>query len=140
MNINHAIISGNLTRDPSTKFLANEKCVCTITIACSRKFKNGKGEAAEEVLFLDCVSFGKTAEVIGKYCVKGKPVILEGAIKMDAWDDKETGKKRSKIVLQVEKMHFVPDGKRETEGRPETPKPVDAPVGTSNSGVDEPPF
>jgi single-strand DNA-binding protein len=140
--LNHLIIAGNLTRDPITKFLANEKCVVNFAIANSRKYKSASGEEREETIFLDCAAFGKTAETIGRYLVKGKPVIVEGMLKQETWTDKETGKNRSKIVLNVDKFHFVPDGKKSDQApkQPESPQPTTSTQPTTTESEDQPPF
>jgi single-strand DNA-binding protein len=143
ISLNHLIIAGNLTRDPITKFLANEKCVVNFSIANGRKYKTASGEEREETLFLECTAFGKPAETIARYFTKGKPIILEGSLKMDQWDDKETGKKRSKLSLTVDRFHFVPDGKK-TESTQTTTQPTETPTTPANttppSEDDQPPF
>lgn len=138
--LNHLIIAGNLTRDPITKFLANEKCVVNFSIANSRKYKGHDGNDKEETIFLDCTAYGKTAETIGRYLSKGKPIIAEGILKQDTWTDKETGKNRSKIGLVVDKFHFVPDGKKTDQSpkQSESPQPTTSTQPTETT--DEPPF
>jgi single-strand DNA-binding protein len=143
ISLNHSIIAGNLTRDPETKYLANDKVVCKFSIANSQKFKVGD-EQREKVIYLECQAWGKTAETIGKYATKGKPIIVEGKLEMDQWEDKDTGAKRSKITLNVERFHFVPDGKRGEASRPpeagaESTTPQPAPSSAVKAD-DEPPF
>jgi single-strand DNA-binding protein len=111
ISLNHTVLAGNLTRDPQLRFLANERCVASFGVANSRRYKTAAGEAKEETLFMDCEAWGQTAEHIGKYFMKGKPIIVEGRLRQDNWTDKESNKPRSKQVLVVDRFHFVPDGK-----------------------------
>jgi single-strand DNA-binding protein len=157
MSYNRSIIAGNLTRDPQTRFLANEKCVCSFTVANTRRFTVA-GEKREETAFVDCEAWGKTAEIIGRFFTKSKPILVEGRLKQDNWDDKDTGKKRSKLVVVVDSFDFVPDGKRDTTEAPAgttTPRRVTVEDGVTDGdanseaprkpavaapGGDEPPF
>jgi single-strand DNA-binding protein len=106
-SFNKCIIMGHLTRDPQIKYLPNQTAVADGGIACNRKFKTAAGEDREEVLFQDFVAFGRTAEVIGQYFTKGKPILLEGHLKTEQWTDKQTEQKRSKNVLVIESFQFV---------------------------------
>jgi single-strand DNA-binding protein len=113
-NVNIVILMGNLTRDPQLKYLPSQTAVADFGLAVSRKFKTAAGEDKEEVLFIDCSAFGKTAETINQYCRKGKALFIEGRLKLDTWDDKQTGQKRSKHAVIVDKFQFV--GPREGGG------------------------
>lgn len=143
ISLNHTTIAGNLTRDPETKYLANDKVVCKFSLANSHKFKVGD-EQREKVIFLECQAWGRTADVIGKYATKGKPIIVEGRLEMEQWEDKETRAKRSKITLNVERIHFVPDGKRGESARPDEDRAESTTPQTAPSSAvkadDEPPF
>lgn len=145
ISLNHLTIAGNLTRDPQLRFLANERCVANFGLANNRRFKSGD-EDREEVIFLDCEVWGTTAERIGKYFSKGKPIIVEGRLKQETWTDKKDGTRRSKVVLLVEKFHFVPDASRRDQAQPDTAAttsdqaPPAAPASTSAVDADEPPF
>ena len=83
-------------------------------LATNRKFKAANGEDREEVCFVDCSAFGKTAEVINQYCQKGRPLFIEGRLKFDSWEDKQGGGKRSKLSVVVENFQFL--GGREGGG------------------------
>jgi single-strand DNA-binding protein len=107
-NFNRVTLIGNLTRDPQLKQLPNQQTtVCEFGLASNRRFKSQSGEDREDVLFIDCAAFGKQAEVINQYCRKGKQLFIEGRLKYDAWDDKQTGGKRSKISVVVENFQFL---------------------------------
>ena len=104
---------GNLTRNLELRQTQSGKSICNLNIALNRKIQGNDGNIREEVAFVDCVSFGKTAEVISKYFAKGKPILIEGYLKTDTWNDKTTGKQCSKLVVHVEKFEFAGSGKTE---------------------------
>lgn len=106
MNFNKAFIGGNLTRDPELRYTPSNTAVCVMAVAVNRKWKDQAGEMREEVTFIDAEAWGKTAEVVNQYFRKGKPIFLEGRLKLDQWDDKE-GNRRSRLKLVVESFQFV---------------------------------
>ena len=103
MSINKVIIMGNLTRDPDYKNVGQTN-LCNFGIAVNRKTKVN-GQFKEETTFVDVTAWGKTAENIAKYFTKGKPILIEGRLKLDEWADTQ-GQKRSKLKVIVEKFHF----------------------------------
>src|SRR3954470_19258048 len=106
-SFNQVILMGNLTRDPQLKFLPSQTPVAEFGIACNRKFSTQSGEQREEVTFVDCTAFAKTAELINKYFTKGKPIFIEGRLKYDQWEDKQGGGKRHKLTVVIESFEFV---------------------------------
>jgi single-strand DNA-binding protein len=116
-SFNRVLLMGNLTRDVQTKTIGGGTTVAEFGLACNRKFKTGDGEQKEEVLFVDCTAFGKPAEIIEKYCSKGKPLFVEGRLRLDTWESKDGGK-RSKISVVVENFQLLggPDGERSGGG------------------------
>src|SRR5881227_3679092 len=114
-NVNKVILIGNLTRDPQTKQLpgrstgpsGNSGMVAEFGLAMNRKFKTAEGEGREEVCFVDCAAFGRQAEVIAKYCRKGKQLYVEGRLRYDSWEDKGGHGKRSKLSVVVEGFQFL---------------------------------
>src|SRR3954468_11547962 len=106
-NFNRVFLMGNMTRDPQLKFLPSQMAVAEFGIATNRKFKTQSGEDREEVTFVDCSAFGRTAEVINQYFNKGKPIFIEGRLKYDTWEDKNGGGKRSKMSVVVERFEFI---------------------------------
>jgi single-strand DNA-binding protein len=111
-SFNRCIFAGHLTRDPQLRYLPNSSAVVDFGIAANRKYKLASGEEREDVLFLDCTAFGKPAEVINQYCRKGRPLLVEGRLRYETWDDKSGGGKRSKHSLVVENFQFLGDGKK----------------------------
>lgn len=104
---NKVLLMGNLTRDPQLKYLPSQTAVAEFGIACNRKYKTQNGEDKEEVTFVDCTAFARTAEVINQYFQKGKPIFIEGRLKYDSWEDKQGGGKRSRLLVVVENFQFI---------------------------------
>lgn len=106
-NYNKVILMGNLTRNPELRTLPHsETSVCVFSLAVNRQWKDSAGDVREEVLFIDCAAFGKTAQLIGEHLAKGRPVHVEGHLKLDQWEQ-EDGQRRSKISVIVEQFRFV---------------------------------
>jgi single-strand DNA-binding protein len=122
-SFNKVIIMGNLTRDPELRVTPKGTSVCQLGMAINSSYKDKDGNLKEEVTFVDVDSFGKQAEVIAKYCKKGRPLLIEGRLKLDTWEDKDGGK-RSKLKVILDSFTFV--GGRE-ESREETSAPQAAP-------------
>ena len=101
---------GNLTRDPEVRNADGTNAMCKFGIAVSRRYRTASGEDKEEVLFLDCVAFGKTGSLIGQHFHKGRQIGLNGRLRLEQWE--KDGVKNSKHVLLVEQFHFINDGKR----------------------------
>ncbi len=106
---NKVLLMGNLTRDPQLKYLPSQMAVVEFSIACNRKFRTATGEDREEVTFVEMSAFGKTGEVINQYFTKGKPIFIEGRLKLDQWEDKNGGGKRSKMTVVVEISNLSAD-------------------------------
>lgn len=104
------MLIARLTRDPVVRFTPNNQAVCEIGLASGRKFKTADGEEREETLFVDAKIWGKGAEIFNQYMKKGSQVFVEGRLKLDQWDDKQTGQKRSKISITVENFQFLDGG------------------------------
>lgn len=106
-SLNKVILMGNLTRDVELKHTPSNMAVGSFGLAMNRRFRAGDGQMREEVTFVDCEAWGKTAETMSKYLQKGRPVFLEGRLKLDTWEDKNDGSKRSKLKVVVETFQFV---------------------------------
>lgn len=105
---NKVILMGNLTRDPEMRFLPSNVPVAQIGLAVNERWKNKQTEQWEErANFIDCEAFGRTAEVIGQYFNKGKPILIEGKLRLDQWEDKQSGQKRSKLKVVIDSFEFV---------------------------------
>ena len=110
-NLNKVMLMGNLTRDPEIKYTPKGTAIANFGIAVNRTYTPEGGEKREEVTFIDLEAWGRTAEVIGEYFKKGRPIFIEGRLKLDQWDDKQTGKKMSKLRVVVDTFEFL--GSRE---------------------------
>jgi single-strand DNA-binding protein len=125
-NFNKVILAGNLTRDPELRYTPKGTAIARIGLAINRTWKSETGENKEEVTFVDVEAFGKTAEVIGQYFKKGKPILMEGRLKLDTWDDKQTNQKVSKLRVVMEGFQFI-DGNRGADASPGgSPRPARA--------------
>ncbi len=115
-NLNKVMLIGNLTRDVELRSLPSGNAVAQIGLAINRNWTGQDGEKREEVTYVDCEAWGKTGEIMAKYLSKGKPVYVEGRLKLDTWDDKESGQKRSKMRVVVENFQFLDSGNRQGGG------------------------
>lgn len=106
-SFNKVILMGNLTRDPELRTLPSGNSVSRISIAVNRTYLSKEGEKKEEVTYVDVDAFGKQAETISKWCTKGSGILVEGRLRLDQWDDKNTGEKRSRLGIVLENFTFV---------------------------------
>jgi single-strand DNA-binding protein len=103
---NKVLLMGNLTRDVELKYTPGNQAVANIGLAVNRRFKTKEGEMKDEATFVDCEAWGYTAENINKFFSKGRPIFIEGRLKLDQWQDKD-GSNRSKLKVVVESFEFV---------------------------------
>jgi single-strand DNA-binding protein len=149
-NFNKVLLMGNLTRDPELRYTPKGQAVAKLGLAVNRRYTTESGEAREETTFVDIDAWGKQAEVISQYCKKGRPLFVEGRLKLDQWDDKTTGQKRSALRVVLEGFQFI--GTPTTEGagapsagvtrppsRPAAPAPRAPEAPSSETGGDAPP-
>jgi single-strand DNA-binding protein len=106
-NFNRVILMGNLTRDVELRHTGSNQALAKLGLACTRRWRSPEGEQREETMFIDCEAWGKQAEFISQYFSKGRPILVEGRLKLDQWEDKETKAKRSKHVVVIEGVSFV---------------------------------
>ena len=106
-NYNKVILMGNLTRDPEVRYTSSGTAIAKLGLAVNRYYRNQEGQQQEETTFVDVDAFGKQAETIGQYLKKGRPIMVEGRLKLDQWDDKQTGQKRSKLGVTLENFQFL---------------------------------
>ena len=139
-SFNRVILAGNLTRDPELRYTPKGTAVAKIGLAVNRTWKTETGESREEVTFVDVDVFGRQAEVISQYMRKGRPLLVEGRLKLDQWEDKTTHQKQSKLKVVLESFTFLDSGgARGGEGSPgpaegstfRSPRPTAAPGAAS---------
>jgi single-strand DNA-binding protein len=137
-SFNKVILMGNLTRDPELRYTPKGMAIAKIGLAVNRRWTSESGEQKEEVTFVDVDAFGKQAETIGQYMRKGGAILIEGRLRLDQWDDKQTGQKRQRLGVVCENFRFVGSAQRNEDGsalaataprpRPATPPPADSPA------------
>ena len=106
-NFNKVILLGNLTRDPELRYTPKGMAIAKIGLAINRNWTSESGEKKEEVTFVDVDIFGRTAENVAQYMKKGRPIMIEGRLRLDQWDDKQTGQKRSRLGVVAETVQFL---------------------------------
>jgi single-strand DNA-binding protein len=109
-SVNKVFLMGNLTRDIELRHTTSNTAIAKMGLAVNRKFKTQTGETREEVTFVDCEAWGRTAEVMSQYLTKGRPVFIEGRLRLDQWEDKNDGSKRSRLLVVVDSFQFVDSG------------------------------
>ncbi len=139
---NRIVLMGNLTRDPQLSYTPANTAICKFGIATNRKWRDRDGETREDVCFVDCALFGRSAEVFNQYMSKGRSVLVEGRLSLNQWTTPE-GDKRSKHEVVVERFTFV-GGRGDEGGVPSTEMdearaPAEAGATAPAPGRDEPP-
>jgi len=109
-SFNKVILMGNLTRDVELKYTGNQTAVTEITLAVNDRRRGQDGQWQEETTFVDVTLWGRTAEVADQYLGKGSGVMVEGRLRLDQWDDKQTGQRRSRLRVTGERMQMLPRG------------------------------
>lgn len=109
-SLNKVLLIGNLTRDPEVRMMSSGRPVCNFGLALNRNYKDSDGNKKEEVTFVDVECFGPRAEAVGRFFSKGRPIFVEGRLKLDQWESKE-GEKRSAIRVVLDNFEFVDAGK-----------------------------
>lgn len=141
-SFNRVILLGNLTRDPQLKYLPSNMAVCEFGLAVNHRWRDKDGNQREEVCFVDVSAFGRQGETINQYMTKGRPILIEGRLKLDTWTAQD-GTKRSKHGVVVENFTFVggrgegggggEGGERQYSERPQRSAPA---RGSSQAAVD----
>ena len=124
--LNKVFLIGNLTRDPELRVTPKGTAICQFGLAVNRQFKDESGQTRDETTFVDIEAWGKQGELVAKYLTKGSPAMVEGRLKFDQWEDKQTQQKRSKLKVVLENVQFL--SSRGAGG---------APAAGSDEGVDQ---
>jgi single stranded DNA-binding protein (ssb) len=98
-SFNKVILAGNLTRDPELRYTQAGVAVGKFSVAVNHTWKDERGEKHQDVTFVDCESWGGMAETISKYLKKGRPILVEGRLKLDQWEDDGEPRRAMKVVL-----------------------------------------
>ena len=135
--LNQVMLIGNLTRDPEITVTPKGTTIANFSIATNRSWTNEAGQKMDEVCFTECDALGKTGELVGKFLKKGSCCLVAGRQKLDQWEDKTSGQKRSRLKVVLDNVQFLnraPAAAGEqptsapaarTTGRPATSPPPD---------------
>lgn len=119
MSINRVCISGNLTRDPEHRASASGSSVLSFSVAVNDRRQNAQtGEWEDVPNYVDCTLFGRKADGLKDYLHKGKKVAVEGKLRWSSWQDRETGKNRSKLEVIVDQLEFMSSGNANAAQQP----------------------
>ena len=128
-DLNKVLLAGRLTRDPELTYIASGTALCKMGLAVSRRYKTRDGEQKEETLFINVTAWDKQAEYLGENLKKGRPVLVEGSLKMDQWEDKTTGQKRTSIEVRAQRVHILDwDDRGGSRPAAPAPRPIEEPV------------
>lgn len=114
-NLNKVFLIGRLTQDPELRYTSGGTAVADLRLAINRTYSTKDGDRREEVLFIDVTTWNRQAEHCCQYLAKGRQIHVEGHLKMDTWDDKNTGEKRSRIKVEADRVEFL-DSRRDDGG------------------------
>lgn len=136
-SFNKVILLGNLTRDPEVRYTPKGSAVCDLGLAVNRQYSLENGEKREEVTYVDVVLWARLAEIAGEYLKKGRPVLIEGRLQLDSWDDKQSGQKRTKMRVVGETMQLL--GSRPNAGAEGDESPSGSYAKSSSKSTAPPP-
>jgi len=114
-SVNKVILVGRLGKDPEIRSTPSGTTVAKFTIATDDRFTDKSGEKQERTEWHNIVAWSKLAEICGQYLRKGKLVYIEGSIRTDSWDDKESGQKRYRTEIIANQMQML-DRRGDDEG------------------------
>jgi single-strand DNA-binding protein len=114
--INQVILMGRLTRDPETRTTTSGKSVTSFSLAVDRQ---GQDDQAD---FFDVTAWEKTGELVAQYLSKGRRCLVQGRLRQDSWDDKETGKKRSRVEVVAFDVTFLDGPAGDSQGGGSSPR------------------
>ncbi len=113
--INKVILVGRLGKDPEIRSTPGGTSVAKFSLATDERFTDKNGEKQERTEWHNIVAWGRLGEICGQYLRKGKLVYIEGSIRTDSWDDKESGQKKYRTEIIAREMKML-DSRRDDEG------------------------
>jgi single-strand DNA-binding protein len=139
-SFNKVILMGNLTRDPELRVTNTGLSICKLSLAVNRTYTTKEGDSKDETTYVDIDAFGRQAETLSKYLQKGRPIMVEGRLKLDQWETNE-GQKRSKLGVILENFQFIGgrDSASSTGATDSNPEP-EAPQSNGGFEDDDVPF
>ena len=132
-NLNKVFLMGNLTRDPELRYTPSGAAVTELGIAVNRYYTTKDNEKREEVTFVDVTVWNRMAENCCQYLKRGRPVLVEGYLKLDTWDDKTSGEKRSKLKVEADNVQFLGSARDEPGGGAPSSRDDEAPASRRSS-------
>ena len=137
--VNKVILVGNLGKDPEVRYTSGGQAVATLRIATSRSWTDKQsGQRKEETEWHDVEVWGKQAEQCGEYLAKGRQVYVEGRLKTDKWQDKQSGQDRYKVKVVAEGVRFLGGGGGGGGQRSPAPRPSNEEMAGPPPGFEEP--
>jgi single-strand DNA-binding protein len=144
--LNKVILLGRLCANPELKTTPGGTTLAKLRLANNRRYKTKDGQDAEEVLYVDATAWGRTAETLcgskdGRpFFSKGQRILIEGRLKLEQWEDKQTGGPRSKISINVDRWEFIEtlkgsSGAPAAAARVAAPPPTPAPAGAPSTSL-----
>lgn len=118
---NKVVLMGNLCRDWELRYSKDGTPIGSNSLAINRAWKDEDGEKKEEVTFVDLTLFGKSAETAAEYQKKGSLTHIEGRLRQEKWEDKETEQPRSKLSVVVERFVLMGDAKSSDDDNDDRP-------------------
>lgn len=131
--MNRVMLMGNLTRDPDLRQTPTGRKVCDLGLAITERRRNGAGDTVETTCFVDIIVWEKQAEACGQYLRKGRPILIEGRLQQDRWEN-EKGEKRNRLRVVAERVHFLGFGAKGENGAAKNGAENDAPTDDETSG------
>lgn len=123
-SFNKVILAGHLTRDPELRYTPKGTAVAKLGLAVNRTWTTEAGEKQEEVSFIDVEAWGRQGEVLAQYLKKGRPLLIEGRLKLDTWEDKTTHAKLSKLKVVLESFSFIDSKPAGASDAPDAAEPT----------------
>jgi single-strand DNA-binding protein len=120
-SLNRIFLIGNLTRDPESKQLPSGTSVTELGLAVNESYTDKSGQKKDETVFVDVSVFGQASGFISQYGNKGKSVFIEGKLRLEQWQDKQTGANRSKLKVVAVSVQLL--GSRQDSAAPWSPAP-----------------
>jgi len=143
-DVNKVLLAGRLTRDPELRYLPSGMAMCKLGLAVSRVYKTKEGEKREETMFINATVWGKTAEYCNEYIRKGRPVLVEGALRSYEFEDKNSGQKRTNIEVNADRVQQLdwadrsggaPAGGGGGGGQKPAPRTIDEPLPPADEDI-----
>lgn len=106
-SVNKVILIGNVTRDVELRYTPGGTPAANVGLAVSERWKDKDGNDKEETVFVDIDVWDRQAETVSQFVKKGSLIYVEGKLKLDTWDDKTTGEKKTKMKIRAERIQFL---------------------------------